>query len=59
MQDANERLKELGLAWFALQCYEPHCPDCPSQEQCFKILAEMANLLRKQRESDVQLHSTR
>lgn len=58
MQDTNERLKELGLAWFALQCYDQHCPDCPSQAQCFKILAEMNNLRRKQRENYVHLHST-
>lgn len=53
MQDTNERRKELGLAWFALQCKDPHCPDCPSQAQCFKILAEMAQLRRKLRSNDV------
>lgn len=53
MQDTNERLKELGLAWFALQCKDPHCPDCSSQSQCFKILAEMAQLRRKLRSNDV------
>lgn len=57
--DPETRLKELGLAWFALQCYDPRCPDCTSQAQCFKILAEMANLRRKQRENYVHLHTTR
>lgn len=56
--EPETRLKELALAWFALQCYVSHCPDCPSKAQCFKILAEMANLRRKQRENDVHLHST-
>lgn len=53
MQDTNERLKQLGMAWFALNCHSPHCPDCPSQTQCFKILAEMAQLRRKLRFNNV------
>ena len=53
MQDTNERLKQLGTAWFALNCKEAHCSECESQPQCFKILAEMSELRRKLRSNDV------
>lgn len=53
MQTYEQRLKQLGMAWFALNCQSPHCPDCPSQTQCFKILAEMAQLRRKLRSTNV------
>lgn len=53
MQTYEQRLKELGTAWFALNCKEAHCPDCPSHPQCFKILAEMAQLRRKLRSNHV------
>ena len=51
--DPETRLKELGTAWFALNCKEAHCSECESQAQCFKILAEMAQLRRKLRSNDV------
>lgn len=51
--DPEIRLKELGTAWFALNCKEAHCSECESQPQCFKILAEMAQLRRKLRSNNV------
>ena len=51
--DPETRLKELGLAWFALECSTPRCAKCPDQAQCFKILAEMAELRRKLRSNNV------
>ena len=51
--DPETRLKQLGMAWFALNCHSPHCQDCPSQTQCFKILAEMNQLRRKLRSTNV------
>mgnify|MGYP004538909347 CR=1 FL=1 len=57
--DSETRLKQLGQAWFALNCRGWGCPGCESRLQCFKILAEMADLRRKQRENDVHIHSTR
>ena len=55
--DPETRLNELGTAWFALNCKEAHCSECESQPQCFKILAEMAQLRRKLRSNDVQIYS--